>query len=215
MPRTPDEFAGINQADGIKFLEDGYGLPGSIREMRYSDGYFYAKDAYGVFNLRHPDTLPPDLHINTHLGSGDDSLYVISSISPTINEDINDGYDVGLRWIDTTDGYEYVLIDNTAGSAIWINTTGGGGSTGGDELVKVSSNDTSAGYLENKIIEGYGIDISVENEGSNEQLKISITPPTCCGQILYSVDGDLTPSLPLTGECGWLINDNGILLIVG
>lgn len=52
MPRTPDDFPGINQADGLRLYDDGYGLPGTEREIRYSDGYFYAKDAYGTFNLR-------------------------------------------------------------------------------------------------------------------------------------------------------------------
>lgn len=120
MPRTPDDFPGIGQEEGIRLYDDGYGLPGSEREIRYSDGYFYAVDAYGVFNVRvnvHP-------HIATHLGEGSDSFYVISATSPTENEDINDGYEVGWRWIDTIDGYEYVLIDNTAGAAIWRNTTG-------------------------------------------------------------------------------------------
>lgn len=120
MPRTPDDFPGIGQEEGIRLYDDGYGLPGSEREIRYSDGYFYAVDAYGVFNVRvnvHP-------HIATHLGDGSDSFYVISTTCPTENEDINDGYEVGWRWIDTIDGYEYVLVDNTAGSAIWRNTTG-------------------------------------------------------------------------------------------
>jgi hypothetical protein len=435
VPRTPDEFPGINQAEGILFIEDGYGLPGTKREVRYSDGYFYALDEYGVFNVRtyvHP-------HIYSHTAGGTDSFYVVSQTSPTPYEDINDGYDVGWRWINIADAYEYVCIDNTANAAVWVNTTGGGGgggppqphvethlgggsdtfyvispgtpgayqdindgyevgfrwirtdgyeyvcldntigaavwklttsepcpgaasiyfdaydtiggtnissgwtdvpldgerikdsafshtgssaevtintagtylvigrvgtdvtsgtsrsesgmrimldtgngyseipgsrgvmynritSQGGthaavsmilslnvgdklkmqaqrysgtntiilrennsglvivapgggggdDELVKVSSNDIVAGYLEDKIVDGYGIDIEVFNDGGNEQLEISLKKATCCGQVLYATDGEnFTPELPLTSCGGWLINDSGILLIVG
>ena len=128
MPRTPDSFPGIREDEGIRFLDDDYGLPGTEREIRYSDGYFYAMDDYGVFNLRHP--LEPGLHVDTHLGGGNDTFYVVSPNTPTVNEDINDGYEVGFRWIDTIDGYEYVLVDNTAGAAVWRSTTDSGVSTG-------------------------------------------------------------------------------------
>lgn len=126
MPHTPDEFPGINQAEGLLFIEDGYGLPGTKREIRYSDGYFYAYDEYGIFNIR--TNVQP--HIYSHTAGGTDSFYVVSNNPPTIDEDINDGYAVGWRWINLSDAYEYVLIDNTAGSAIWINTTGGGSGGG-------------------------------------------------------------------------------------
>lgn len=128
MPQTPDSFPGIREDEGIRLYDDGYGLPGSERELRYSDGYFYARDAYGAFNLRvnvHP-------HVYSHVGYGSDSFYVVSQNSPTANEDENDGYEIGWRWINIIDGYEYVLVDNSAGSAIWRNTTGaaaGGGIT--------------------------------------------------------------------------------------
>ena len=119
MPRTPDSFPGLRNDEGIRLYDDGYGQPGNEREIRYSDGYFYAMDAYGVFNLRanvHP-------HIYTHVGGGTDSFYVVSIVSPTINEDEDDGYEVGWRWINITDGYEFVLIDKSVGAAIWKNTT--------------------------------------------------------------------------------------------
>lgn len=123
MPRTPDDFPGIDKAEGIRLYDDGYGLPGSEREIRYSDGCFYFRDAYGVINAR---TFVYS-HTNSHLGEGEDSFYVIAERSPTV---FDDGYEVGFRWIDTIDGYEFVLIDNTEDSAIWRNTTLSGGSGG-------------------------------------------------------------------------------------
>ena len=49
---------------------------------------------------------------------------------------------------------------------------GGGGGT--DELAKVSSNDTTAGYLNGKLVAGTGISLTENNNGSNETLGIAI-----------------------------------------
>lgn len=43
-----------------------------------------------------------------------------------------------------------------------------------DELVKVSANDTTPGYLEQKVVEGSGIDVAVLNDGGDEDLQISL-----------------------------------------
>lgn len=69
-------------------------------------------------------------HISRHLGGGDDSLYAVSPSPPTAGDDENDGYAVGSRWVDTTDGYEYVCIDPSAGSAVWTLTTFSGITSG-------------------------------------------------------------------------------------
>jgi hypothetical protein len=138
VPQTPDSFPGIREDEGLKLIDDGYGLPGTAGEYRYSDGYFYAMDAYGSFNMRtnvHP-------HISSHIG-GTDSFYVISPNTPTAYEDENDGYLVGWRWIDTTDGYEYVLVDSSVGAAVWRNTTVG--ATSSVESVFFDAFDSSGG----------------------------------------------------------------------
>jgi len=43
-----------------------------------------------------------------------------------------------------------------------------------DEKVKVSANDTTAGYLEGKLIEGNGIDFTTQNDGANETRTITV-----------------------------------------
>jgi len=43
-----------------------------------------------------------------------------------------------------------------------------------DEKIKVSSNDTTAGYAENKFVAGTGITLSTLGEGTNESLSISL-----------------------------------------
>jgi hypothetical protein len=53
MPfKTPDRFPGDGQEDAIEFYDQYGAMPEIEGEMLYSDGYFYAKDAYGVFNMR-------------------------------------------------------------------------------------------------------------------------------------------------------------------
>ena len=52
--KTPDRFPGVSQDDGLT-LYDQYGvMPDAygVGTILYSDGYFYAKDSYGTFNLR-------------------------------------------------------------------------------------------------------------------------------------------------------------------
>jgi hypothetical protein len=86
------------------------------------------------------DNQPPKAHVSTHLGGGSDSLYSVLDHAPTANEDVNDGYLVGSRWINTTDGYEYVCTDNSAGAANWSNLSQGGG---GDDADAIHDNEAS------------------------------------------------------------------------
>jgi hypothetical protein len=54
-----------------------------------------------------------------------------ASVAPAVTDDVDLGYTVGSRWIDTTADKEYVCLDNTDGAAVWTETTqagGGGGS---------------------------------------------------------------------------------------
>jgi hypothetical protein len=39
--------------------------------------------------------------------------------APTVNEDSADGYSVGSRWVDTTNGNRYTCLDNTITAAVW------------------------------------------------------------------------------------------------
>lgn len=127
MPKTPDSFPGVREDEGLKLLDDGYGNPGSPGEIRYSDGNYRFMDAYGVVNMR----TYVEKHVNSHLGNGSDSIYVFSNISPTDDDDLLDGYEVGTRWVNTVDGYEFVLLDNSIGASVWKNTTITGSVTSG------------------------------------------------------------------------------------
>lgn len=43
-----------------------------------------------------------------------------ATANPTVNDDINDGYDVGTLWINTSTNLTYLNVDSTAGAAIWL-----------------------------------------------------------------------------------------------
>ena len=52
---------------------------------------------------------------------------VISTTAPGINDDVTKGYILGNHWINTVSDTVYVLVDNTAGSAVWNSLGSGGG----------------------------------------------------------------------------------------
>jgi hypothetical protein len=47
-------------------------------------------------------------------------------VPPTVNNDISEGYAIGSFWVDTNNSKAYVCVDNSNGSAIWIETTSQG-----------------------------------------------------------------------------------------
>lgn len=66
---------------------------------------------------------------------------------------------------DSEDGYTKKLVQ--------IGNLPGGGGSGTDELVRISATDTTASYLEDKILDGNGISTEITNPGGNEQLTIN------------------------------------------
>ena len=58
-----------------------------------------------------------------------------------------------------------------------IESINNAGSSGGgtDELAKVSANDTTAGYLNGKLVAGSGISLTENNNGGNETLGIAVS----------------------------------------
>lgn len=65
-----------------------------------------------------------------------------------------------------------VTTSQTSPGVVEVSIAGGGGS-GTDESVKVSSNDTTAGYLADKLVAGTNITLTANNDGGNETITIS------------------------------------------
>jgi hypothetical protein len=69
-----------------------------------------------------------------------------------------------------------VFVEDDAGNdATIVIVSGSAGGGGDDERVKVSANDTTAGYLNGKLVAGTRISLTEINDGSNETLRISYT----------------------------------------
>lgn len=90
------------------------------------------KSSFGPVNV---DGVEVAAHVSRHLGNGEDSIYVVSTRSPLASDD---GYAVGMRWLNTVDGYEYACFSNAPGSAIWRISVSGGGGEGITELQHVA-----------------------------------------------------------------------------
>lgn len=47
----------------------------------------------------------------------------VTITNPAVTDDSDHGYMVGVRWVNSATGQEFVLVDNTVGAAVWISTT--------------------------------------------------------------------------------------------
>lgn len=64
----------------------------------------------------------------------------------------------------------YVLRSNVSAGKIFVNNSG---IPGLPRVLQVSSNDTTANYLESKLTQGDGVVLSVQNEGANENILVA------------------------------------------
>lgn len=58
---------------------------------------------------------------NQGLNSKFETNHVRATSNPTINDDINKGFDIGTMWINTSNQEVFASVDSTAGNAKWIN----------------------------------------------------------------------------------------------
>ena len=88
-----------------------------------------------------------------------------ATAAPTVNDDSSTGYSVGSKWINTTSQNIYTCVDASVGAAVWKDITG----------LKISSNDTTPGYLEDKVQSANTkLGISTINEGGNEKTQFTV-----------------------------------------
>lgn len=88
-----------------------------------------------------------------------------------------------------------VLVWNSSSSE-WQPADQSGG--GGDELVKISANDTTAGYLNGKLVAGANITLTEQNDGGNETLQVAGTSaPPGCQEVVSSTTITTTSTTPV------------------
>lgn len=80
-----------------------------------------------------------------------EALYVEAASAPTANDDRNQRFIIGSRWVNTLTAEEYVCLDNAPTAAVWKGTTSGGGGGGATIYTSVDiptvNDDISTGYL--------------------------------------------------------------------
>lgn len=90
---------------------------------------------------------------------------------PGENDDLNQGYTAGSRWLDTTNDEEYVCLHSTAGAAIWENTTYGGGNAG---TIIIKDENTDVPGTPSSALNFMGSGVTVTNQG-NGVARVTIT----------------------------------------
>lgn len=108
---------------------------------------------------------------------------------PTSTDDTNAGYAIGSKWVNTTSDEAFICLDATASAAVWASLT----ASGTDINAKVSSDDTTTGFLEDKIVAGSNVTITTLNPGGNETLEISSTGGSGTDELVGVSANDTTP----------------------
>lgn len=132
-----------------------------------------------------------------------------ATVDPTVTDDSVAGYAVGSHWVNTTSDAVFICADSSAGAAVWQNVS----ASGTDISVKVSANDTTTGFLEDKIVAGTNITLTTLNDGANETLEISAAGGGGGSGDVVGPAGATDNSLPRYDTAtGKLIQDSGIIV---
>lgn len=65
---------------------------------------------------------------NSYVKINDAKHNLNANSAPSVNNDNTQGYSISSLWIDTVNDKSYICVDNTTGSAVWIEMGGSGGS---------------------------------------------------------------------------------------
>lgn len=142
----------------------------------------------------------------TSLDNFDDTYLGAKSSDPSVDND-GDALQTGALYFNSSTN-QIKYWDGSSWTGIGVNT---------DIQVKVSANDTTAGYLNGKLVAGSGITLSETNDGGNETLSIGgATLPTITG-IAPTVATNSATDIVITGTNFVitpnveLINSNGAI----
>jgi hypothetical protein len=125
--------------DGV--LADGY------LELSHDGVQAKVESSLGAVNV---DGVVVTAHAGRHLGGGADAIYVVSHRDPLTTDD---GYAVGMRWLNTVDGYEFTCFSNAPVAAQWQQASGSGG--GGISEVEHEALDTLVHEIDETSYEEY------------------------------------------------------------
>ena len=88
----------------------------------------------------------------------------------------------------------------------------GSGGGGADELVKVSSNDTTSGYLNGKLVAGTGITLTENTDGGNETFTIAASGGAGSGDVVGPASSTDNAVARFDSTTGKLIQNSGVVI---
>ncbi|KKM88221.1 hypothetical protein LCGC14_1260890 [marine sediment metagenome] len=115
---------GIDGQRGLTGKQGTFGKVGKVGKTGSSGkkGDRGAKGESGQV-ITTPGLIPATVSTGTGAGGAIAKNRLNATTAPTANDDTSLGYKIGSRWIDVTADKEYVCLDSTAGTAIWVQTT--------------------------------------------------------------------------------------------
>jgi hypothetical protein len=82
-----------------------------------------------------------------------------ATVNPTVNDDIDGGYKVGSRWLNTVSGDFFVCTDNSDGAAVWDQTNLPGVTPAGNTGELQYNNGGSFGAVNQSVVSGNDVTI--------------------------------------------------------
>ena len=148
--------------------------------------------------------LPSEIRIDYNNDDGDDLTNILNAIEvgriyAQERDDSRRGFVADITGVTIGGSFVTYSIENFAllgsnlndGNKYAFIVAGGSGVAPTDEQVKVSSNDTTAGFLNGKLVSGTGISLVENNDGANETLTITNTDPNVDQNLFETFTADV------------------------
>ena len=129
-----------------------------------------------------------------------------ATVNPTADDDANDGYSVGSRWVNTTSGETWTCTDATVGAAVWAHTSVDASELGSMAYQNSSNVTITGGTISGVSLSfalGDGSDVVLTSPTDNQVLQYSggnWIDGVSLNQNLQTVDSPTFASLTLTAN---------------
>jgi hypothetical protein len=110
-----------------------------------------------------------------------------ATAAPAATDDSGDSYSVGSMWLNVTSGLLYMATSVSLNAAVWVNVTDPAAIAAVFGKVRVTSVDTTADELNDKITVSGNITKSTVNPGANETLNFDVPAVSAASTIAAGI----------------------------